>query len=61
MPTIALKPGKEKSLRRRHPWVFSGALAQNQSRFTPGETVELVSSRGEFLARGAVSPTHRSP
>ena len=43
-------------MRRRHPWVFSGALAQNQGRFAPGETVELVSSRGEFLARGAVSP-----
>ncbi len=57
MPTIALKPGKEKSLRRRHPWVFSGALAQNQSRLTPGETVDLVSSKGEFLARGAVSPS----
>jgi 23S rRNA (cytosine1962-C5)-methyltransferase len=56
MPTITLKPGKEKSLLRRHPWVFSGALAQAPGHLRSGETVELRSSRGEFLARGAVSP-----
>jgi len=56
MTTIALKPGKEKSLRRRHPWVFSGALAQSPEKIPPGATVELLSSRGEFLGRGAVSP-----
>jgi len=56
MPTLTLKPGKEKSLRRRHPWVFSGALAKGLSGIKPGETVEIVSSAREFLARGAISP-----
>jgi 23S rRNA (cytosine1962-C5)-methyltransferase len=56
MPTITLKPGKERSLLRRHPWIFSGALAKGLAGATSGATVELVSSRGEFLARGAASP-----
>ena len=56
MPTVTLKPGKEKSLLRRHPWIFSGAMAKGLAGVKPGETVDLVSSRGEFLARGAASP-----
>ncbi len=56
MPTITLKPGKEKSLRRHHPWVFSGALARMPKQLTPGETVEILTHDGQFLARGAVSP-----
>lgn len=56
MPTVTLKPGKERSLLRRHPWIFSGALAKGLAGVKPGETVELVSSRGEFLAWGAASP-----
>ncbi len=56
MRTIALKPGKEKSVRRRHPWVFSGALAGDIGSLDLGETVDLISSRQEFLARGAASP-----
>lgn len=56
MSTVTLKPGKERSLLRRHPWIFSGALAKGLAGAKPGETVELVSSRGEFLARGAASP-----
>lgn len=56
MPTVTLKPGKERSLLRHHPWIFSGALAKGLAGATSGETVELVSSRGEFLAWGAASP-----
>ena len=56
MTTISLKPGREASLRRRHPWVFSGALARLPRALDPGQTVDLFSSRGEFLARGSVSP-----
>ncbi|HXS79485.1 MAG TPA: class I SAM-dependent methyltransferase [Gammaproteobacteria bacterium] len=55
-PTVWLKPGREKSLRRRHPWVFSGAVGRADGDPEPGATVELVGSSGEFLARGAWSP-----
>lgn len=56
MVTIPLKPGKEKSLRQRHPWVFSGALASVPAKVASGESVELISNENEFLARGAFSP-----
>ena len=56
-PTVWLKPGREKSLRRRHPWVFSGAVGRLDDEPEPGATVELVGSSGEFLARGAWSPS----
>ena len=55
-PTVWLKPGREKSLRRRHPWVFSGAVGRVDGEPEPGATVDLVGSSGEFLARGAWSP-----
>jgi 23S rRNA (cytosine1962-C5)-methyltransferase len=51
-----LKPGREKSLLRRHPWVFSGAIARVQGRPSSGETVEVVSAGGEFLAHASYSP-----
>ncbi|MGH8120356.1 MAG: class I SAM-dependent rRNA methyltransferase [Gammaproteobacteria bacterium] len=56
MKKIILKPGREKSLLRRHPWVFSGAILQDLDRAIPGETVRLVTEDGEFLAFGAYSP-----
>lgn len=56
MPSLVLKPGREKSLLRRHPWVFSGAIERLEGDPAPGETVELVSSNGHFLARAAYSP-----
>jgi 23S rRNA (cytosine1962-C5)-methyltransferase len=57
MTKIFLKPGREKSLLRRHPWVFSGAIERMDGSPGPGTTVELFSSRGEFLARAAYSPS----
>jgi 23S rRNA (cytosine1962-C5)-methyltransferase len=54
--TAWLKPGREKSLRRRHPWVFSGAVDRVDGEAASGATVELVSSSGERLGRGAYSP-----
>lgn len=57
MKTIRLKPGKEKSLLRRHPWVFDGAIAKGGA--DPGETVRVESHDGAFLAWGAYSPTSR--
>jgi len=53
---LILKPGREKSLKRRHPWVFSGAVQKTQGDPGPGETVELRSAAGEFLAVAAYSP-----
>jgi 23S rRNA (cytosine1962-C5)-methyltransferase len=56
-PTVWLKPGREKSLRRRHPWVFSGAIERIDGRAPPGATVDIVGSSGDFFARGAYSPS----
>ncbi len=55
-PTLKLKPGRQKSLLRRHPWVFSGAVAGVEGEPAPGETVRVVDSRGQFLGLGAYSP-----
>ena len=56
MHRIILKAGREKSLKRRHPWVFSGAIDRVDGRPESGETVEVRSSSGEWLALGAYSP-----
>jgi 23S rRNA (cytosine1962-C5)-methyltransferase len=61
--TIILKPGREKSLLRRHPWIFSGAVQSvDDEPASPfgdyaGATVDLLSYNGDFLARAAYSPT----
>ena len=56
MATLTLHPGKEKSVLRRHPWLFSGAVAQLDGRARPGDTVDVVSHAGRALARAAWSP-----
>ena len=56
MPSIVLKPGREKSVLRRHPWIFSGAVQQVGGDVAPGGTVELLSSNWKLLARAAYSP-----
>jgi 23S rRNA (cytosine1962-C5)-methyltransferase len=56
LATVFLKNGREKSLRRRHPWVFSGAIARVDGSPGPGATVNVVTEGGVFLARGAYSP-----
>ena len=56
MQSVRLKPGKEKSLKRRHPWLFSGALNEPESKIANGATVNISSCSGEVLARGAYSP-----
>ncbi|MEW6406178.1 MAG: class I SAM-dependent methyltransferase [Chloroflexota bacterium] len=55
MPII-LKPGREKSLLRRHPWVFSGAIHTADENIASGSTVDLLSFNGQFLARASYSP-----
>jgi len=54
MKTIRLKPGKERSLLRRHPWIFESAIARGAA--DAGETVRIESAEGQFLAWGAFSP-----
>lgn len=56
LPEAVLKPGREKATRRRHPWIFSGAVAAVEGTPRPGETVRVVSSEGAFLAYAAISP-----
>ncbi len=49
---VYLKKGKEESLLRFHPWVFSGAVARADEGLSEGETVRVVSSAGECLGTG---------
>ncbi len=56
MNQVVLKPGREKSLKRRHPWVFSGAIARVAGNPDAGETVEVRTSDGAFVASAAYSP-----
>lgn len=56
MAQLILKPGKERSLLRRHPWIFAGSVARLEGRARPGDTVEVISDRGASLGRAAYSP-----
>ncbi len=56
MKKVVLKPGREKSVLRRHPWIFSGAIASGGEEAGRGETVEIVSAQGESLGFGSYSP-----
>lgn len=57
MKTIRLKEGKERSVLRRHPWVFESAIAKGGG--DAGETVRIESHEGRFLAWAAFSPASR--
>ncbi|MCD0423296.1 class I SAM-dependent rRNA methyltransferase [Rubrivivax sp. JA1024] len=54
MKTIRLREGKERSLQRRHPWVFQGSIEKGKA--DAGETVRVDAADGSFLAWGAYSP-----
>ena len=54
MKVITLRDGKERSLQRRHPWVFQGSIASGKA--DSGETVRVQSQGGQFLAWAAYSP-----
>lgn len=51
-PQIILKKGKEESLKRFHPWVFSGAIQAIEEGIEEGDTVCLVNRNGDFIAVG---------
>ncbi len=52
LPRLTLRPGKEQSLQRRHPWVFSGAISRADRQPQEGDLVDLYTSTGDFIARG---------
>lgn len=56
-PEVILKAGREKSIRRRHPWIFSGAIERVGGQVVAGSTVRVVAQTGEFLAYAAISPS----
>jgi 23S rRNA (cytosine1962-C5)-methyltransferase len=57
MKSIRLRPGKERSLQRRHPWIFESAIAKGGG--DAGETVRVESAEGQFLAWAAFSPASK--
>ena len=56
MNAIVIKRGREKSLLRKHPWIFAGAVAAVEGRPETGETVEVLLADGSRVARAAYSP-----
>ena len=57
MKTLRLKDGKERSLLRRHPWIFDSAIARGGG--DAGETVRVESHKGEFMAWASFSPASK--
>ena len=53
MKKILLKAGREKSLLRRHPWIFSGAIGRVEGAPADGDSVQIHSTHGAFLAHAA--------
>lgn len=51
-PTIQLRHGKAESLKRFHPWIFSGAIQRMPDNLTEGQLVRVIDHKGEFLAIG---------
>ena len=56
IPQIYLRRGKEESLQRRHPWIFSGAIdhirAEEEAEIAEGALVEVYTHAGDFIAQG---------
>ena len=57
MTDLTLHPNRDFSVARRHPWIFSGAVAQVNGTPAPGDSVRVLSSDGAVLGFGAYSPT----
>ncbi|MBN1400759.1 MAG: class I SAM-dependent rRNA methyltransferase [Anaerolineae bacterium] len=56
MDVVRLRPGRDKALRNRHPWIFSGAIQRPRVDIPPGEVVDVCDHAGQFLARGYYNP-----
>ena len=50
--TIYLRKGKEESLLRYHPWIFSGAIQRMDDGLEEGEVVRVLTSSGDYIATG---------
>ena len=55
-PTIQLKPGKEKRVYTLHPWIFKSDIDKELNGSIAGDIVDIISSKGKFLARGYYNP-----
>lgn len=55
-PKLLLQDGREKSLQRRHPWIFSGAVERLEGNPASGDTVQVCDAQGGFLAWAAYNP-----
>ena len=56
MIDVVLAPGRERSVRRRHPWILSGAVARVEGAAEPGAWARVLSAEGEILGFGHFSP-----
>lgn len=56
MPSIILKSGRDKALKRKHPWIFSNAIGEKKGSPESGATVEVLGSDGTKLGYGSFSP-----
>jgi 23S rRNA (cytosine1962-C5)-methyltransferase len=50
--TVILKPGREKPIHNRHPWIFSGAIRRIEGTVEDGDLIHVTDSRGRYLATG---------
>jgi 23S rRNA (cytosine1962-C5)-methyltransferase len=55
-PVARLHPGKDKPVRQRHPWIYSGAIRQVDGSLAPGGLIEVADAQGQWLARGYYNP-----
>ena len=56
VPQVILQPGRDRSVRRRHPWLLSGSVAKVEGDPAPGDLLQVLSAEGEILAHGHYSP-----
>lgn len=54
---IVIKQGKEKPIENKHPWIFSGSIRFVDNDPQPGDIVQVVNAKGDFMARGYFNPT----
>ena len=56
MAKAILIPGKEKRVQSGHPWIYRSDIARVEGAFTPGDVVDVCSSKGRFLAKAYYNP-----
>ncbi len=61
MPNVTLKPGRDKPVRNRHPWIFSGGIESIDRNAADGDIVDVHSASGEWLARWHAQPPFADP